>query len=230
MTTEPVLSLGDKVLVAALLLSNAEIARDFTAEDLAVEAWRQDRLAFGLRGYEREHPDSNKVYTKIDGQSGLVTKGWLVKSGERTLRITEAGLSRAVTLSGSRDSDLQAKLERTLQDSVNRILNHPELQAWLEDRAKPARFRGAGHFWGIAPGTPAQVVRARILGVEKTLQAALEVLTQRGAAEVMVQRGRVLFERRDIELCLEFQRALRTRFRSDLKVLDPEFDYQGATQ
>ncbi len=39
----------------------------------------------------------------------------------------------------------------------------------------------------------------------------------------MEQRGKVLFERRDIERCLEFQRDLIGRFTKDLMLLAPDF-------
>lgn len=219
------LSLGDKLLLAAVELSSGSVQRDFTAEDLVVASWQSDKLAFGLRGHEQQHPDSNKVYTKLDGRSGLVTKGWLSKMGERRLKVTQAGLARAVELRGAADTDLLAKLDRTLQDTVARILSHPEFVAWLKDRSKPSRFRGAGYFWGIAPGTPAATVRSRVKEIEQTLKAALEVLDKRGVTDVVKQRGQVLFEKRDLELALEFHHNLKTRFANDLKVLDPEGTY-----
>jgi hypothetical protein len=223
--TNEALSLSDKLLVAAVDLSGGATRQDFTAEDLVVHAWKADNLAFGLRGHESVHPDSNKVYTKLDGKSGIVTKGWLAKAGERRLRVTEAGLARAVDLTGAQDTELLAKLDRTLQDTVSKLLSHPEFVAWRSDSSKPARFRGAGYFWGVAPGMPAHVVRSRVRGIGQTLAAALKILDQRGITDVVRQRGHVLFERRDLELCLDFHRALIERFRGDLRVLDPEGDY-----
>src|SRR6266850_896235 len=49
---------------------------------------------------------------------------------------------------------------------------HPVFKAWLGDPVKPKYFREAGHFWGIAPGTPARTVRDRILGVDRVLARA----------------------------------------------------------
>lgn len=220
-----ILSLGDKLLSAAVALSDGGVAKDFTAEDLVVQAWKLDHLAFGLRGHEETYPDSNKVYTKIDGKSGLVTKGWLAKTGERRIRVTEAGLARVVGLQGSQDTTLLVKLDRTLQDTLARLLSHPEFVAWRADHSKPTRFRGAGYFWGVAPGMPGHVIRSRVKGIEQTLRAALKMLDERGITDIVRQRGHVLFERRDVELCLEFQETLRARFRNDLNVLDPEGNY-----
>jgi len=49
-------------------------------------------------------------------------------------------------------------------------------------------------------------------------------LDERGVEEIVEQRGRVLFDRKDIERCLEFQRILKHRFERDLKMLDPEIE------
>lgn len=219
------LSLGDKVLVAAVKLAVGDIAAEFTAEDLVVAVWQGDNASFGLRGHEDVYPDNNKVYTKIDGKSGLVTKGLLAKAGERTLRVTAAGLAHAVELDGGVEFEHSAKLDRAMQETVRQVLSHPEFNSWLKDPMSPSRFRGAGHFWGIAPGTPPDAVRSRVLGIERTLEAALASIDRRGVTEVVEQRGRVLFDRRDLERALAFQTTLRQRFSRDLRRLDPAFDY-----
>lgn len=219
MSVNEALSLGEKLLLAAFNVAEGDPATEFTGEDLVVKAWQEDTLAFGLRGYESSYPDSNKVYTKIDGKSGLVTKGWLTKVGERRLRMTEAGLGRAISLNPKADSDSAAKLDRSLQDSIGRILSHPEFQGWLKDPKRPERFRGAGHFWDVAPGNPPAVVKSRIMRVESTLREALTAIEERGLSDVLRQRGQALFERRDIELALEFQKVLKDRFAKDLSIM-----------
>lgn len=89
---------------------------------------------------------------------------------------------------------------------------------------KPKYFREAGHFWGIAPGTPARTVRERILGVDRVLARALEVWEASGSEEVGAGRGRLLFDRGDIESCIEFENTLKKRFFKDLQLLDPQFE------
>src|SRR5436853_602443 len=39
--------------------------------------------------------------------------------------------------------------------------------------------------------------------------------------EFIEQRGKILFDRKDIERCLEFQSVLKERFRKELRLLDP---------
>jgi hypothetical protein len=222
--TQPI-SLSDKVLLAAISLSKGNLEKEFTAEDLVVEVWRADNSSFGLRGHESRYPDNNKVYTKIDGKTGLVAKGLLTKAGERTLRVTDAGLAHASVIDPKVGIEHGSKLDRAIHDTIAQILSHPEFLSWIRNPESPSRFRGAGHFWGIAPGTPSEAVRTRVLGVERSLHAALMELERRGLTEVVEQRGRVLFEKRDLERALDFQRTLRERFSRDLRRLDPGFEY-----
>src|SRR5258706_12264253 len=64
-STKPI-SLRLQVLLAALDCSGGDPRKSFTAEDLLLAAWKRDPLAWGLRAHEKEHPDSEKIYTEID--------------------------------------------------------------------------------------------------------------------------------------------------------------------
>ena len=223
-------SLSDKVLLAALECSRGELSESFTAEALLMAAWKADKRAFGLRGFEEVHPDSNKLFTKIDGRDGLVAKGLLHGGGERTLRITESGLGRALTLSRDIlmepvDKALEVKVERGLHESMARMLGSQEFRAWLADKSKPNRFREAGNFWGIAPGTPPRTVRERVSQIDQTLATARQRLEDFGVERVFEQRGRELFDREDVKRLSEFQSELKKRFQKELKILDPEGNY-----
>jgi hypothetical protein len=85
-------TLADKVLCAALALDT--IYPRFTAADLAVRAWLDDKEAFGLAGYEESQCDCNAVNVTIMGRRGLPAKGLLAKHG-RHYSITTAGRKRA---------------------------------------------------------------------------------------------------------------------------------------
>ncbi len=224
------ISLSDKVLLAALECSGGEVKKSFTAEALLVAAWKADKHAFGLRGLEEEYPDSNKLYTKLDGKDGLVAKGLLRAEGERTLQITEAGLGRALTLSRNlsgyqSEIGLEVKVDRALQESMAKMLSSGEFRAWLEDKVKPQRFRDVGNFWRIAPGTPARTVRERITYVDHTLATAWRRLEELGVERVIEQRGRELFDREDVRRLIEFQAEMKKRFQKELRILDPEGSY-----
>lgn len=222
------LSVVDKILLAALKCSDAEIRKTFTAEQLLVAAWESDRWAFGLRGFENQHPDANKVYTKIDGTSGLVRRGMLEAEGDRILRITVAGLAQAQSIKMSIGEDMsvvQVKVDRQLQEALVRLINSREFRDWLENPSREWRFREAGSFWGIAPGTPAKTVRKRVGEVERVLEAARQRMDQMSTDSIVEQRGRNLVDRSDIDRLLELHNSLKRRFSRDLRMMDPEGDY-----
>jgi len=218
------LNLKQQILLAALECSGGDCQKTFTMEQLLVCAWKKDQQAWGLRGFEADYPDSDKIQKEIGtrgpGQEGVVDMGWLERADRRVYRITTAGLAEAFTLQ-PQDPIPQEKLDRTLELAVKQIIEHPVFRSWLTDPARPKHFREAGHFWGIAPGTPAKTVRERVGVVERTLKAALKVLNQRGIDEITEQRGKILLDRKDIERCLEFQETLKQKFAKDLRLLDP---------
>lgn len=223
--TEPTgLTLTDYVLLASLKITEGSIEKTFTAEELLVEVWKMTPGVFGLRGFEQSYPDSNKLYTKIDGKDGLVRRGVFAKVGERTLQLTASGLAAAARLR-PHDEATAAKLHRVLQERVSKIVSHPVFRDWQKDSSRPTRFREAGHFWAIAPGTPATTVRERILSVERTLKDALHEMNTLRTDVIVEQRGKPLFDRKEVERCLEFQLTLKERFKKDLLLLDPGGDY-----
>ena len=221
--------LRQQVLLAALECSGADLERAFTAEDLLLAAWRRDPLAWGLRGHERTHPDSERIYKELDRVSvrgrnvrgGLVALGLLEKVRQRTYRLTPAGLASASAVAGA-EPGTGEKAERALADAVTEIISHPVFRAWITDPAAPKHFREAGYFWGIAPGTPPSAIRSRIGHVDKTLEAALSLLDDLGTDEISARHGQALYERRDIQRAMEFQAILKGRFAKDLAALQAD--------
>lgn len=227
------LSLKEKILIAVVEGTGGDTTRSFTLEDLAVWVWERDSAAWGLRGYEDAHPDLDKVQKDMGArgahQKGVVQLGWVQRIEPRVYRLTPAGLAEFAAMNSSpsvgADRELQEKASRELESEISRMLEHPVFGQWLKDSAKPKYFREAGHFWGIAPGTPPDVVRERVERIDNTLNAALKVLEKRRTEEIVSRRGQLLFERNDIERCLEFQRTLKERFARDLRMLAPDFEF-----
>jgi len=211
------LTLAEKVLLAAVECANGAVGATFTAEELAVQAWKMDRNAFGLRKFENDHPDSNKIFKSIDSKGGLVAKALITKVGDRTFALTAAGLAKAALLRAPKD-DLR-KPERGLAAEINNIISHPVFREWLVDPKKPNKFYEAGHFWGIAPGTPSRVIRERVNRVDVTLSAALEYLDKNDTNTLWGEREQAVAERRDVERCLEFHTLLKQRFKQELTLL-----------
>jgi hypothetical protein len=209
---------AEKVLLAAMRLCDGDPGRSFTAEELAVAAWLDDKASFGLRNYENEYPDSNKLFKSIDSKGGLVAKGLIVKVGDRTFRLSAGGIAAGSRLSPTKP-DVQLKLERELATAVNKLISHSAFAEWLTDHAKPTKFSAAGQFWGVAPGTPARVARDRIANIEATLRQALQYMGARDVNVLFKEKDRVLCERRDVERCMEFHEVLKQRFSKELGML-----------
>ena len=224
------LGLKEKLLLAALACSEGETNKSFTGEDLLVEAWKQDPRAWGLRGYESQYPDLEKLRKEIDsrgkstGSQSLVNNGFLAKQEGRIYRLTSKGLAAAARLKEGEGTDqtLQTKVGRELQSKIKPILGSPIFAAWIKNREHPKLFRDAGYFWQIGPGSPALTVRKRVTEIDDILQAALQFLNDHDVEEIADTRGKVLFDRNDVERCIEFQKTLKDRFNRELTILDPE--------
>jgi hypothetical protein len=211
------MGLKPQVLLAAAVCSDGDLRKTFTAEDLLIRAWERNKAAWGLRGYEDDHPDPEKIYKELNrrGQNGLVGLGLLEQVSPLVFRLTPAGLAAASGLDPD-DMKIREKASRELQDQIKSILGHPVFRAWLEYPATPKSFHKVGGFWGIAPGTPPRVARERVAFVEVTLQAAEGLLNERDIQTISDERGQPLFDRFDIQRCQEFQREMKKRFAKEL--------------
>lgn len=213
------------VLRAALERSGGDPRETFSFEELLVQAWHETPDSWGLRGFEREHPDPERLHRELSprgkGQPGLVGEGLMEKVGgkvERLYRITPKGLAVASELAPV-SSTAREQADRTIEAEVLRIIEHPVFLQWLKDHSKPRRFREAGHFWGIAPGTPPKTAQERIRNVEETISAALDLLRGKEDNRSQDGPGRLRYGREDLERSLEFQETLKERFEADLKFL-----------
>ena len=219
-------SLRQQVLQAALECSGGDLQKTFSPEDLLLAAWRRNPLAWGLRGHEREYPDSERLRMELDRASvrgGMVGLGFFEKVRQRVYRLTPSGLLAANDVSGE-DEGVKGRVERSIATAVSDILSHQVFVQWLRDQNHPKYFRDAGHFWGVAPGTPPSVIRSRIANIDQTLQSARALLEQRSVDAVSAQHGRKLFDRTDIGRASEFQQSLKQKFRNDLKALGVSLD------
>jgi hypothetical protein len=183
-------------------------------------------MAWGLRGHEKQHPDSEKIYVELDRASvggrnvrgGLAGLGLLEKVHRRTYRLTPTGLAAASEVVGAAPS-MRGKAERTLADPIENILSHPVFQEWTKNPTLPKYFRDAGHFWGIAAGTPPSIIRRRIAEIDRTLETARATLDQNRRDEMASRHGLILFSRADLQRAAEFQTMLKTRFAKELATL-----------
>jgi len=236
--TQSELTLNEIVLLASLKLSEGNIHKSFTAEELVIESWKLNKVSFGLRGYEHKYPDSNNLYTKLMGKSGLVRMGYLKKIRDKTYTITEAGLSIASSLVPT-TSETKTKVIRQMHDAIVKIINHPVFTEWLIDKNKPTKFRDAMWFWGIAPGLPPKVTQERLNVLKNNLNEAKrlaksengkivlnsrdlnknlkETLAKKGYTKIDEHKGKIWLDILDIERCIEFHETLKERFKKDLE-------------
>lgn len=144
-------SLADKVLLAALRL-DAEVVTRFTAADLAVAAWEDDKDAFGLPGYEESHCDCNAVNVTIMGKRGLPAKGLLLKVG-KFYSLTPAGRKRAKALAGIVEPKPPPRELAVLEEGEAVELAYLfTTTAWLYRHNREDMFRAhATAFWGGNP-------------------------------------------------------------------------------
>jgi len=234
------LTLNEKVLLAAFALQKSDIKKKFTAEDLLVEVWKQDKGAFGLRNYEQKYPDSNKLFTKIDGKDGLVRKGLLKKVADRTYSLTPAGMSLAISIRPV-DEETEIKVDRELYESIKKILNHKVFAEWLKDPNKPNKFRDAGWFWGIAPGNPPKIVKERLANIGQSLLEAKkkasksggkivinakeinrevkDTILSKGDSNIDEHKSKIYLDIKDINRCMEFHETLKKRFEKELDIM-----------
>jgi hypothetical protein len=214
--------LRQQLLGAAVECAGDDLSKTFSSEELLVAAWKRDHASWGLRGYERAYPDSNRIHRELDsrgkGQKGIVGSGLLERVNPRTYRLTPMGLAAAGNASTA-DPEARERTDRIFEINIKRVLEHAAFVGWLNDPATPKHFRDVGHFWGVAPGTPPRVVRTRVHATEETLVAALALLDQRGVTELGDRQGRALFDEADVKRGLEFHRAMVDRFGRDLLVL-----------
>jgi hypothetical protein len=218
-------------LAAALEVSRADVHKTFTLEDLLLAAWKRDPMAWGLRGHEKEYPDSERMHVELVRASekgknlkgGLVALGLLEKVRQRTYRLTPAGIAEASEVA-SVEPSVRGKADRAFADAVSAVLSHPVFREWILDQGLPKHFRDAGHFWGIAPGTPPSVIKSRIVEIDNTLNKARSILDSRGADDVTVRHGHTLFDRTDIDRAWMFQTTLKRRFAGELATLNVVLD------
>jgi hypothetical protein len=217
-------NLKEQVLLAALACCDGDCEKSFTIEELLVSAWKKDKPAWGLRGYENHHPDADKIHKELDSRGvsnkGMVGLGYLAKVHQRVFRMTPAGLVAGCGLLPN-DPIPREKAGRKLEQEIKQILEHPVFRMWLQDPVLPKHFRDAGHFWGIAPGMPPRTIKERVDSIGLTLKAASDFLSQTGLETVSEQRGKILFQREDIGRGRDFHESLKKRFARDLAMLMP---------
>jgi hypothetical protein len=181
----------EKILLAAFQLEE-QGQSPFSAEALIVAAWQKYPRTFGLKGYDEQYPDSNKVLASIMGERGLARRGWLVKPGQKLYALSAEGRKCVRRLLQGDDQPEAVKADRPVKLSKD----HDKLLQGLfvttayekvrEGRQQELTFADACRFWNITDNLSSDVLDARL----DHLRAALaEVERQIGLGSANLSDG-----------------------------------------
>jgi hypothetical protein len=214
-------TLSEKILLAASHLEDLGQS-PFSAELLIVSAWQKYPRTFGLKGYEEQHPDSNKVLAGIMGEKGLPRRGWLTKVGRKTYTLTREGRQRVRRLQQDEGGDAPqpppparpARLTREHDLLLQALLAGPAWHKFRQARQADWTFSEACRFWNMGDRLGSQV-DARL----DELQASLrDVERSLAAGEVTLGNGRVVSHQEAAQLC-DLHEQLEQRFGRHLSLL-----------
>jgi hypothetical protein len=154
----------EKILLAASHLEDSG-QTPFSAEALIVSAWRTYPATFGLKGFEEQYPDSNKVLSGIMGEKGLPNRGWMAKVGQKLYSLTRDGKQVVRKLLQGEDTPpLTARrtqpketLPRDQDLLVQGLLASSAWQKLRQGRSADWTFTDACRFWSMGERTGSEV-------------------------------------------------------------------------
>ena len=165
----------EKILLAAFQLEEQGHS-PFSAEALIVAAWQKYPRTFGLKGYDEQYPDSNKVLASIMGEKGLTRRGWLSKPAQKLYALTNEG-RRVVRrlLHGDDQPATAAKPGRPIRLSkehdkfMQGFFVASAYEKFREGRQQELTFADACRFWGITENLSGEALDARLDHVRAAL-------------------------------------------------------------
>lgn len=173
-------TLPEKILLAASTLET-QGQSPFSAESLIVTAWQQFPRTFGLKGFEEQYPDSNRVLAMIMGEKGLSGRGWMAKVGQKQYALTRDGkqIVRKLQL-GEQVPPLTAKrpisqLSREQDLLLQQLLASSAYLKWTRQDSEWT-FSDACRFWAIGERLGSAVderldeITARLTEIERALK------------------------------------------------------------
>jgi hypothetical protein len=165
----------EKILLAAFQLEEQGHS-PFSAEALIVAAWQKYPRTFGLKGYDEQYPDSNKVLASIMGEKGLTRRGWLSKPAQKLYALTNEG-RRVVRrlLHGDDQPAAASKPDRPIRLSkehdkfMQGLFVTSAYEKFREGRQQELTFADACRFWGITENLSGEALDARLDHVRAAL-------------------------------------------------------------
>jgi hypothetical protein len=176
------LTVSQKILLAAHKLED-QGHTPFTAEALTVAAWKDSPRTFGLRGFDSEYPDNNRVLACIMGERGLAKRGWLVKVGQKLYSLSRQGKEEARRVLAGDDSPLPkrralAKIQvpKELEQQLVSMFTTTAFRRYEEGMKREITYRDAARFWGMPENAHGQQVDDVLNKVPGILAAVEQLL------------------------------------------------------
>jgi hypothetical protein len=164
----------EKILLAAFQLEE-QGQSPFSAEALIVAVWQKYPRTFGLKGYDEQYPDSNKVLASIMGEKGLTRRGWLSKPGQKLYALTHDGRRVVRRLLHGDDQpesirkDRPVRLSKEHDKLLQGLFVTSAYDKFREGRQHEMTFADACRFWSITENLSAEALDGRLDHVRAAL-------------------------------------------------------------
>lgn len=221
MSSNDNLKVWQKLLLAAY--AREQKRSPFSAEELAVEAWRTFRDAFGFVADGESFPDSHRVAMEIMGSKPLSKLGYLERVGSKLYRLSTAGVHAAKRLQegNSGEGAEKAQLDRQDKERLRRLLESRALAKVLSGRENELTFHDACVFWGITPRSSARDLHTKYASVEELIRSAD---LAGGGKHITLEHGTKGIGREEISALRSLNLDLRERFRTELEIIEQRID------
>lgn len=196
---------------------------EFSEWQLSVAAWRRDQTRFGMRGFEKEHPDHKRIMKEIMGQAPTnpIQKGFLEKPRANHYRLTALGRVEAARLAEvERGGNEDPRSASDLYEAVARYSDHRVFQAWLKDPSEPKSWLGASAFLAITKNDAAELNK-RLREAGRSASEGLGWCDEHRRSQLTrgpVGGGRAI-TRDEMEKLRDFIEMLQTRFEPQMNAI-----------
>jgi hypothetical protein len=209
----------EKILLAAFQLEE-QGQSPFSAEALIVSVWQKYPRTFGLKGYDEQYPDSNKVLASIMGEKGLTRRGWLSKPGQKLYVLTHDGRRVVRRLMQGDDPPVvkdhrPVKLSRDHDKLLQGLFVTSAYEKFREGRQQELTFADACRFWSITENLAGDALDTRL---DHLRGALAEIERQVGFGSTILGDGHNITVD-DIGQMCDIHRHLLQRFSRHLTLL-----------
>jgi len=210
----------EKILLAAHELEENGKS-PFSAEELVVKAWENDKSLFGLQGYADLYPDSNRILSNIMGNKGLKGRGWIEKVGQKLYKLTASGtsISKSIASSAQTTSSRATTIDRKQIVIILRMLESPVFKKKNEQDEQNILFRDACKFWGISSYSDPSTVNTQFR-VNRDVLAGLEkAVASSATGRLVLPYMKEVINKETVSSLIKTDEFLRTKFFNEIENL-----------